>query len=72
MEANLQKSVLEAAGISAIVAENSVAGLYPNLSWAEPRLLVASAQSDEAARILREFKQSRTSFPAVACSRRIR
>jgi len=61
IDARLAQAQLEAAGISAFVAEESVAALYPNFSWAAPRILVAAADAERAARVLREQKESKPS-----------
>jgi hypothetical protein len=64
LDAGLAKSVLEAAGISVLVTEDSVAALYPNIAWAAPRVLVAPAHAEEAAKILRELKESKPPHPS--------
>ncbi|HXY36218.1 MAG TPA: DUF2007 domain-containing protein, partial [Planctomycetaceae bacterium] len=61
IDARLAQAQLEAAGISAFVAEESVAALYPNFSWAAPRVLVAPADAERAAQVLREQKESNPS-----------
>jgi glycosyltransferase involved in cell wall biosynthesis len=59
VEAHLLKAALEAAGISAVVAEDSVAGLYPNIAWAAPRVLVSPSRAEEARKIIRELDERR-------------
>jgi hypothetical protein len=58
-EAHLLKASLEAAGIAAQIENESIAGLYPNISWAAPRILVAPANAVNAAVIVRELSKSR-------------
>jgi hypothetical protein len=62
-EAHMCKAALEAAGISARITGESVAALEPNLYWAAPRVLVAPAHAEEAARILRELANKRAVRP---------
>jgi hypothetical protein len=61
IEARLAQAKLESAGISAFIAEESVSALYPNFAWASPRLLVAPADAERAAQVLREHDESEPS-----------
>jgi Putative prokaryotic signal transducing protein len=56
IDAHLMKAALENAGIPAHVTGELVAAMEPNLGWAVPRVLVATADAAKAAIVVRDVQ----------------
>jgi hypothetical protein len=66
VDAHIVKAALAAAGISSHVEGENVAATEPNLCWANPRVVVESADAPKAAKVLDELQENRGKYPATA------
>jgi len=55
VEAHLVAAALEQAGIAVQITDESTAGMYPDFWWSAPRIVVAAADAEQAAAVIRTF-----------------